>query len=285
MKFSPLTLRTTYKLACLAFLAVLISPLPVHAWQYGVKMSPTTSSYDAVEMPTSSTSYSTAPSGTAPSFWVGAYNSAEGFGQNGIIPYNGIANTYISIEDGSHKIAPGSWGLWYTYCSTCQNSPTGTYHGDSIDPSLIPTWASSDNYYYSTATYPSKGEYAFRWQDSSRSASIQVTICSVSTVSGTFHSTVWGTWESSQTQTTGWGNVHASGVALWAEVIQSGNRNDGGGKVYDNGGGSPNTILSYNASANNEEIGWNQGTHRADGYTLWSSTFSATNENLPSDGC
>lgn len=284
MKLLRFGSRMFYKLACVALLLVMISPIPVHAWQYGVKMSPTTTSYDAVEMPTSSTSYTTAPSGTAPSFWVGAYNSAEGFGQNGIIPYNGLTAA-ISIEDGSHTIASGSWGLWYTYCSTCQNNPTGTYHGDSIALSQISGWASSDNYYYSTATYPSKGEYAFRWQDSTRSASYSVTVCGISTVSGTFHSTVWGTWESGQTGTTGWGNVHASGVALWAEVVSSGNRNDGGGKVYDNGGGSPNNILSYNASANSQEIGWNQGTHRADGYTLWSSTFSATNENLPADGC
>jgi hypothetical protein len=275
-----LKITTISKLiASVMLLLVMANPIAAAAWQYGVAISPTTTQYDGIEMPTSSTSYSTAPSGTAPSLWVGAYNSAEGFAQNGILPYNGLSSAVSFI--GSTTIPSGGWGLWYEYCATCQNSASGTYYGDGI--TSLSGWSSSDNIYYSVATYPSDGEYSFLWTDSSNSKSVGVTVCSISTISGTFAGSVWGSWESGQSQTTGWGNVHVSGMALWAEVTSSGVRNEGGGIVYNNA--APDTILSANTSANEQGVGWNTGTNHNNGVTLWTGTTTGSNQYLPSNNC
>src|SRR5271154_5985463 len=120
----------SYRLiASLLILVFVISPIPVHAWQYGVYMTPTTSTWDGDEMPTSAMTYSTAPSGVAIPYWVGSPNANEGFGQNGI-EYNGLSSP-LGMPNGSHSIPANSWGIWWTYCSTCTTGG-GNYYGDVV---------------------------------------------------------------------------------------------------------------------------------------------------------
>ena len=75
-----------------------------------------------------------------------------------------------------------------------------------------------------------------------------------------------------------------SGMALWAEVLSSGQRNDGGATVALSGS-VPGGDVVYNATANDEQVGFSTGTQHSNGYTLWSSTFSASNEYVPQDLC
>lgn len=265
----------------LLFLVLLTTPIQAYAWTYGVSMTPTTTQYDAAEMPTSGLYWTTAPSGRAISFWVGASNTMTGFAQNGFA-YNGEAsNQCIAFGNGgSHSICGGHWGLWYEYCIVCTGA-SKVYYGDAVP---VPSgWSTGDQISFSVATYTSKGEYSYLFKDGTHSSSTTVAVCNVS-LSGVFGGAVGGLAENdSATGSTGWGNIYVDKIALWAEVISSGNRNEGAATVYDSS--SLTAILLYNYTVNEEQLGFNTGTHYSGSSTLWTGSLGSTNENVPADLC
>lgn len=244
----------------------------VSAWQYGPSMTPTTSQYDSIEMPTNGLFWSTAPSGGTVSTWVSSTTTGNNFAQNGFI-YNG-SNACVKVTDDSqHCVPANSWAMFYTY------TISGVYHGDVVLPPA--GWNHGDQIYFSIAAYPSKGEFAFLFKDSTNGQSITVAVCQTA-MSGSFTGNVGGLSES--TLTSNLGNIYVDHIALWAQIQSTGRRNSGNTNAFCNGT-PPSSDLIFIYAANDAQLGFNSGTHYSCSSSLWTANLGANNENFPVDLC
>jgi len=256
-------------------------------WTHGAQMSPTSSTYDAVEMPTASFSYTTLPSNGVVSWWVSSTTSGSTgvFAQVGVL-YNGLsAGNYYAVGNGTTSEASGSAAFFYEYFD-----PTGACSGSRGCGNVvaIPSgWNAGDSVYYSISVYTSKNEISFQIYDYNAGAAINEYKCHDSKVVGIFSGNIAGVDESAYSSLNG-GNTYVAHMALWAEVIGTG-RNSGSASVYTQNG--PNGLQPPAAdnitinSANDFNLGWTStGSHPTSG-SLWSGSSSGSNEYVPPDGC
>jgi len=208
--------------------------------------------------------------------FVDSYNSGAGWAQVGII-WNGLSSYYCTPGPcpPGHTIPPTSWGYFYTY------SPGVSYYGDVV--SVPSAWKYTDYVYYTEAVYTAKGEYSFRFTDTSQSGSyVQVSVCNTA-LNGLFHGTVAGANEGGTTGT--YSGVYVRSITLYDQVLSSNQRNYGAGSVGDSS--SPSTDHLYYWGTNIYDLGFmNYGSHPQNGQQLWSSSGSLSGtQYLPSDGC
>lgn len=273
-------------LPALLIASIVLLPIPAYAWQYGASMNPTTPNFDAYEMPTQGLqNWNTLSSGNGITFWVSASNtgSGGGFAQNGFAVNNdtGVSVCYGTAPSGETQtcLSPGEWGIWFEYCFSCGSG--GTYYGNAEWSSPPGTVSPTDEWYFSGATYASKGEYSFLWYDASAGKAYTNYVCTLA-VNGKFTGDVGGISESGASS--GYGSIYVHGIALWAEIISNNTRNSGTTSAY-NSGSSPSADHTYVASANDADIGFtSSGSHTTSG-TLWNGNSHATDEDVPSDYC
>lgn len=229
-------------------------------WQYGLSMSPSYSTYDAVEMPTAGMHWTTPPSGSGWFFWVSSTTQGGNFAQDGYV-YNGD-NAYLCISGGSDCIPPNSWGMFWTYIDG------STYIGNGVPaPS---GWNAGDHIYFSIAVYPSKGEMSFQFTDTTVGDTLYVWVCGDSAISGQFTGGVGGISEGGSSAS--FGNIYVDQATLWAESISTGQRVTGNVNVYSTTDAPSNALIYvYPSSAFGEfQVGFNQGTHYSSGQILFS---------------
>lgn len=92
--------------AALLLVMFVLTPLPAYAgqWQYGASMAPTTTNYDAYEMPTSGMyNWNSMSSGNVFFFFSSASNSGTGggFAQNGFMANRALS--ILSVSDTLHR--------------------------------------------------------------------------------------------------------------------------------------------------------------------------------------
>lgn len=259
---------------------LLFSAMPQPAWalwQYGIQMAPTTANYDAPEMPTGGVYWSQATTGDAPTEGVFA-STSDGYETHVGWLYNGYGSSLsLGCAGGSSSgsLPSGQYGFWRE-----------VYSGSSCVSAMIMTlpdgWQASDQMRYASAVYTNKGEFSFSIQDVTRGSSLGNSVCSTG-VTNKFTSRVGSIFEADYT-TTNFHDLRNDHIALWAQVISSGQRNSGNAYLYNNG--SPTSILIYVNSANDAQMGFYTGTHYTDTSTpLWNGNSSAGNELVPPSRC
>ena len=271
----------------LLVLALTLVPTTASAWWYGAQMVPN-GPHDAAEMPAGSLqNWDTVNSGQSIGFWVGDTNTL-GFAQNGFT-INKTPNTLCQANGwpnvkptGTQRTCqpPNSWAMFWTFCIDC-NPADNAYYGNVVIPPS--GWQPTDMFYFSVATYTSKGEYSFTFVDSTRSQSVTQAACGT-TLQGRFSGKVGGITESGS-PTNVYGSAYVGLAALWAEDASTGQRNSGNTYAKVDPGVPQEAHITVVAS-NVFDFGFqSSGLHHTDQDLLWSGGFIAGNENFPPDLC
>jgi hypothetical protein len=247
-------------------------------WQYGPQMTPSYSTYQAIEMPTAGLHWTTAPSGAGWSYWVASTTQYNNFAQNGFF-YNGQSYT-VCIESGSTCVPPHSWAMFWTF-----TDEVGNYYGNGILPPS--GWNPGDHIYFSVAVYPATkidGDFAFWFTDSTNGQRYIINGCNA-LIGGYFTGNVGGLSESSQTS--GFGNIYVDQATLWAESSFTSQRVSGATSAYNSG--APSTALiniegGQTGSFGIFQTGFNSGQNYLNGHSLTPGSSTLGLEDFPTRG-
>ncbi len=264
-----LGMRSIFFLSSAVFLFSLFGL--ANAWQFGLSMQPSYSSYQGVMMTMDGLHYAVPPQDTSVSFWVSSTTTGGNFAQDGI-GYNGGGYLCNIACPPSPVTSPDSWYLFWTYTSN------GQYYGENF--AAPSNWQPTDNYSFSIGAYPGKGELNFLFTDISRGQSASVTVCNAQ-VSGNFTGNVGGLMEGGSGT---FGDIYASNVTLWAQNFSSGQMNTGNTYSYATSDAPQNGTIDV-LRPNLANVGFSGGTNYAGGVQLWTENSSYAEQYAAPDEC